>query len=75
MATAYMARYGATPETLMRVGMKNHDNGALNDKAQFGATIRQVMDNKVAARPGQEPAGSRPGRTRWSSCTTTGPTR
>jgi acetyl-CoA C-acetyltransferase len=49
MATAYMARYGATPETLMRVGMKNHDNGALNDKAQFGATIRQVMDNKVAA--------------------------
>ena len=48
MATAYMARYGATPETFMQVGIKNHDNGALNDKAQFGATIRQIMDGKVA---------------------------
>jgi acetyl-CoA C-acetyltransferase len=48
MATAYMHRYGATPETFMRVGMKNHDNGALNDKAQFGATIRQVIDSKIA---------------------------
>jgi acetyl-CoA C-acetyltransferase len=48
MATAYMAHYGATPETFMRVGIKNHDNGALNDKAQFGATIRQIMDKKVA---------------------------
>ena len=48
MATAYMARYGATPETFMRVGIKNHDNGALNDKAQFGATIRQIMEGKIA---------------------------
>ena len=48
MATAYMARYGATPETFMKVGLKNHENGALNDKAQFGATIRAVMDRKVA---------------------------
>jgi len=48
MATVYMARYGATPETFMRVGLKNHENGALNDKAQFGATIRQVMEKKVA---------------------------
>jgi acetyl-CoA C-acetyltransferase len=48
MATAYMARYGATPETFMRVGLKNHENGALNDKAQFGATIRQVMDKRIA---------------------------
>jgi acetyl-CoA C-acetyltransferase len=48
MATAYMHRYGATPETFMQVGLKNHDNGALNDKAQFGATIRQVMESKVA---------------------------
>jgi acetyl-CoA C-acetyltransferase len=49
MATAYMAQYGATPETFMRVGLKNHDNGALNDKAQFGATIRQVMDKRIAS--------------------------
>jgi acetyl-CoA C-acetyltransferase len=48
MATAYMNRYGATVETFMRVGRKNHDNGSLNDKAQFGATIRQVMDSKIA---------------------------
>jgi acetyl-CoA C-acetyltransferase len=48
MATAYMHRYGATPETFMRVGIKNHANGALNDKAQFGASIRQIMDKKVA---------------------------
>ncbi|MGD8752694.1 MAG: hypothetical protein PVG14_14785, partial [Anaerolineales bacterium] len=48
MATAYMHAYGATPETFMQVGMKNHENGALNDKAQFGASIRQVMESKVA---------------------------
>jgi acetyl-CoA C-acetyltransferase len=48
MATAYMHKYGATPETFMRVGLKNHDNGALNDKAQFGTTIRRIMDGKVA---------------------------
>jgi acetyl-CoA C-acetyltransferase len=49
MATAYMARYGATPETFMQVGLKNHDNGSLNDKAQFGATLRQIMDRKIAS--------------------------
>jgi acetyl-CoA C-acetyltransferase len=48
MATAYMARHGAAPEAFMRVGLKNHDNGALNEKAQFGSTIRQVMDKKIA---------------------------
>jgi acetyl-CoA C-acetyltransferase len=46
MATAYMARYGATPETFMQVGLKNHDNGALNDKAQFGARIADIMASK-----------------------------
>jgi acetyl-CoA C-acetyltransferase len=49
MATAYMHRYGATPETFMRVGMKNHDNGALNAKAQFGATIAAIMEGKRAS--------------------------
>ena len=48
MATAYMHQYGATPEAFMKVGIKNHDNGALNDKAQFASTIRQVMDGKIA---------------------------
>ena len=48
MASAYMSCYGATPESFMKVGLKNHDNGALNDKAQFGSTIRKVMDAKIA---------------------------
>ncbi len=48
MATAYMHQYGAVPEAFMKVGIKNHENGALNDKAQFGSTIRKVMDGKVA---------------------------
>ncbi len=48
MATAYMHKYGATPETFMRVGMKNHENGALNEKAQFGVTIQKVMAGKIA---------------------------
>jgi acetyl-CoA C-acetyltransferase len=48
IATAYMERYGATPETFMQVGIKNHENGALNDKAQFGARIADVMANKKA---------------------------
>ena len=47
MATAYMHEYGAVPESFMKVGMKNHENGALNDKAQFGMSIRQVMDGKI----------------------------
>jgi acetyl-CoA C-acetyltransferase len=32
----------------MQVALKNHDNGALNDKAQFGATVRQVMCKRAA---------------------------
>jgi len=48
MATAYMDRYGATPESLMRVGLKNHDNGALNPKAQFGSRISAIMESKKA---------------------------
>jgi acetyl-CoA C-acetyltransferase len=46
MATAYMHKYGATPEALMQVALKNHDNGALNPKAQFGTTIAGVMEGK-----------------------------
>jgi acetyl-CoA acetyltransferase len=49
IATAYMARYGASPESFMKVGLKNHENGALNPKAQFGATIRTMMDRRIAS--------------------------
>lgn len=48
LATAYMDAYGATPETFMRVGLKNHENGALNDKAQFGKRIVDIMARKKA---------------------------
>ncbi len=49
MATAYMDAYGATPETFMRVGFKNHENGALNGKAQFGQRISDIMVAKKAS--------------------------
>jgi acetyl-CoA C-acetyltransferase len=49
MATAYMAKYGATPETFMKVGIKNHENGALNEKAQFGAKITTLMEARRAS--------------------------
>jgi acetyl-CoA C-acetyltransferase len=49
IATAYMARYGATPEAFMKVGMKNHLNGSLNSRAQFGASIPQFMERKKAS--------------------------
>lgn len=46
IASAYMHKYGASPEALMRVALKNHDNGALNPKAQFNQTIADVMAGK-----------------------------
>ncbi|MFZ5920918.1 MAG: thiolase C-terminal domain-containing protein [Chloroflexota bacterium] len=49
IATAYMAHYGMKPEHLMNVAIKNHDNGALNPKAQFGVTIQKWMEGRVAA--------------------------
>ena len=49
MATAYMARYGATVDAFMAVTRKNHDNGALNPKAQFGARIADIIQSKKKA--------------------------
>jgi acetyl-CoA C-acetyltransferase len=49
MATAYMAQYGATPETFMQVGIKNHEHGSLNEKAQFGAKISTLMEARKAS--------------------------
>jgi acetyl-CoA acetyltransferase len=43
LATAYLHEYSATPEALMKVALKNHENGALNEKAQFGQRIADVM--------------------------------
>jgi len=49
IATAYMAQYGMTPEHLMNVAIKNHDNGALNPNAQFGVTIQNWMEGRIAS--------------------------
>ncbi len=49
LATAYMHAYGATPETFLKVGLKNHENGALNPKAQFGQRIADIMEARKAA--------------------------
>ena len=46
MASAYMARYGATREHFMHVAIKNHENGALNPKAHFNQSLRQTMDRR-----------------------------
>ncbi len=49
LATAYMHEYGATPESLMKVALKNHENGALNPKAQFGQRIADVIAARKAS--------------------------
>lgn len=49
MATAYMQQYGASPETFMQVGIKNHENGSMNEKAQFGAKISTIMEGRRAS--------------------------
>ncbi len=49
IASAYMHAYGMQPEHLMNVAIKNHDNGALNPKAQFGVTIADWMQSRIAA--------------------------
>jgi len=48
MATAYMHEHNGDLDALLKVGIKNHVNGALNEKAQFGQTIPDVMAGKVA---------------------------
>ncbi|MBG0786782.1 MAG: hypothetical protein H0S79_16925 [Anaerolineaceae bacterium] len=48
MATAYMHEYGADRNAFFDVAIKNHKNGALNDKAQFEQTIEQIMEAKKA---------------------------
>ncbi|MBI4731624.1 MAG: hypothetical protein HY781_05770, partial [Chloroflexi bacterium] len=49
MATAYMAQYGADTDVFLKVGYKNHENGSLNDKAQFGQRIASIMEARKAS--------------------------
>jgi len=48
MATAYMKRYGASADALLQVGIKNHENGKFNPKAQFQASIADMMASRIA---------------------------
>lgn len=47
IATAYFERYGASREHLMDITIKSHDNAPLNPKAQYKATIRDMMRSKI----------------------------
>ncbi len=48
LAKAHMDRYETNLSHLLKVGIKNHNNGALNPKAQFNTTIRALMDRRIA---------------------------
>ncbi len=48
MATAHMNTYGTTAEDLLNIAIKNHANGALNPKAHFPMSIRDVMNGRIA---------------------------
>ena len=48
IATAYIDQYEGNLDQLLKVGIKNHRNGSLNPKAQFNASIRDLMDRRVA---------------------------
>lgn len=48
MATAHMSEFGTTPEDLMAVAIKNHNNGALNPMAQMPFTLEDHMKMRIA---------------------------
>ena len=47
IATAHMHQYGTQVEHLMRVGIKNHENGALNPKAQMNSSVMEIMNSRI----------------------------
>ncbi|MEW6093024.1 MAG: hypothetical protein AB1531_03565, partial [Chloroflexota bacterium] len=49
MATAYMHQCGVNPDVFLKVGYKNHENGSLNEKAQFGQRIAAIMEARKAS--------------------------
>jgi acetyl-CoA C-acetyltransferase len=46
LAKAHMDRYETNLSHLLKVGIKNHNNGALNPKAQFNVSIRGLMQRR-----------------------------
>ncbi len=47
IASAHFHEYGTTPEDLMRVAIKNHENGKENPYAQMQQTISEIMAGKI----------------------------
>jgi acetyl-CoA C-acetyltransferase len=48
LAKAHMDRYETSLNHLLKVGIKNHNNGALNPKAQFNTSLRDLMERRKA---------------------------
>ncbi|MBM3943260.1 MAG: hypothetical protein FJ316_10130 [SAR202 cluster bacterium] len=48
LAKAHMDRYETSLTHLLKVGIKNHQNGALNPKAQFNQSLRDIMVRRQA---------------------------
>ncbi|TXT61222.1 MAG: hypothetical protein BAJALOKI2v1_40014 [Promethearchaeota archaeon] len=48
VASAHFKEYGTTAEDLMRVGIKNHENGSQNPYAQMQMSIKDLMKSKKA---------------------------
>ncbi|MCX6003208.1 MAG: beta-ketoacyl synthase N-terminal-like domain-containing protein, partial [Chloroflexi bacterium] len=48
MATAYIHKYGISHDDMLKVAIKNHNNGVLNPKAQFQRTIKDRMNARIA---------------------------
>lgn len=53
MAVDHMHRYGTTEEQLAKVAVKNHEHGALNEKAHFQKriTVNDVLSSQPVAWP------------------------
>ena len=47
IASAHFHKYGTTPEDLMRVAIKNHENGKENPFAQMQQSIKDIMSSKI----------------------------
>lgn len=47
IASTHFHKYGTTSEDLMRVGIKNHENGKENPFAQMQQSIKDIMASKI----------------------------
>lgn len=47
IATAHMAKFGTTLRQLRLVGIKNHNNGKLNPRAQMQMTMEDMMNKNI----------------------------